>query len=170
MDKPRTRGSKQPPREDDPYHQLFIEASSKGLDGFAAIRLAEQLTLGVKATTAAILVRKLMGIDQVQQVHVVGGRLKRTQEMNEGTKLCTRCGIEKHKLEFNRDRYSKDGLTVHCSDCCREKQRAWKAGQPGYVTCVSDGCDAVITERFAARGGGLCRRCKAQVMDDSAAS
>lgn len=33
------------------------------------------------------------------------------------TKVCSKCGEEKHVLGFAEDPKAKDGLTVHCRDC-----------------------------------------------------
>lgn len=41
------------------------------------------------------------------------------------TKRCTRCGIEKRLSEFNRDKYTGDGLQCKCRVCQKEVRRDW---------------------------------------------
>ncbi len=37
------------------------------------------------------------------------------------TKICKNCGIEKELCEFNKDKYSKDGLRYRCKKCTSEQ-------------------------------------------------
>lgn len=39
------------------------------------------------------------------------------------TKVCKKCEIEKPYNEFNKDKYSKDGLRYRCRECTREEYR-----------------------------------------------
>jgi hypothetical protein len=39
------------------------------------------------------------------------------------TKLCTRCGITKQKLEFSVQRLSMNGLKCYCKQCDLERKR-----------------------------------------------
>ena len=41
------------------------------------------------------------------------------------TKICKKCKIEKLHNEFNKDKYSKDGLRYRCRECTSEEYRTY---------------------------------------------
>ncbi len=41
------------------------------------------------------------------------------------TKVCKKCKIEKPYNEFNKDKYSKDGLRYRCRECTNEEYRTY---------------------------------------------
>lgn len=41
------------------------------------------------------------------------------------TKICKKCKIEKLHNEFNKDKYSKDGLIYRCRECTSEEYRTY---------------------------------------------
>lgn len=44
-------------------------------------------------------------------------RAKETEPLQEGTKVCTRCNIEKPVIEFGKMVHAFDGLKPHCKNC-----------------------------------------------------
>jgi hypothetical protein len=40
-------------------------------------------------------------------------------------KVCKKCEIEKPYNEFNKDKYSKDGLRYRCRECTGEEYRIY---------------------------------------------
>lgn len=40
-----------------------------------------------------------------------------------GTKICKKCLIEKPLSEFNKDKYTKDGLRYRCRECTKKEYR-----------------------------------------------
>lgn len=38
-------------------------------------------------------------------------------------KTCTKCKIDKHHIAFSKNSKSKDGLGVHCKECCNSKKK-----------------------------------------------
>lgn len=49
-------------------------------------------------------------------------------------KICTRCKLDKELSEFTKNKETKDKLSRHCKDCCREMHIIWrdKKNSPGY--------------------------------------
>jgi hypothetical protein len=45
-------------------------------------------------------------------------------------KICPQCKISKLTSEFYRNRSTKDGLTVYCKPCIKEKSRTWGRKNP----------------------------------------
>jgi len=41
------------------------------------------------------------------------------------TKICKKCKIEKPHSEYNKDKYSKDGLRYRCRECTCEEYRKY---------------------------------------------
>ena len=41
------------------------------------------------------------------------------------TKNCSKCGLEKHKSDFRKNRSSKDGLDRWCKSCASESQKRY---------------------------------------------
>jgi hypothetical protein len=39
------------------------------------------------------------------------------------TKVCKKCGVEKDLSEYNKDKYSKDGLRYRCRTCTRDEYK-----------------------------------------------
>ena len=48
-------------------------------------------------------------------------------KQNKVTKVCTLCGIEKPKTEFNKDSKGKNGLSSRCKLCTRASDKEYKA-------------------------------------------
>ena len=42
------------------------------------------------------------------------------------TKVCSKCGLEKDVSEFNKDKYTKDGIDCQCRSCRKEYQHTHK--------------------------------------------
>jgi len=40
-------------------------------------------------------------------------------------KICKSCGLEKNLCDFNKDKYSKDGLRYRCKKCTQEEYRKY---------------------------------------------
>lgn len=47
-------------------------------------------------------------------------------------KTCSKCGVEKGKTEFSKDRHTKDGLRNRCRACMSEIWKADYAANPEY--------------------------------------
>ena len=39
------------------------------------------------------------------------------------TKVCKKCGIDKELCEFNKDKYSSDGLRYRCRECTSQEYK-----------------------------------------------
>ncbi len=58
--------------------------------------------------------------------------------MADGTRTCTKCKRTLPETEFWKDAHHTDGWFRWCKDCCREKQRKWKAANPEKVKKQAD--------------------------------
>lgn len=45
---------------------------------------------------------------------------------SEGMRTCARCNEMKHKSEFSRDKYKRDGIRAYCRKCMAEKAAAYR--------------------------------------------
>lgn len=50
-----------------------------------------------------------------------------------GTKVCTKCHVEKPLISFYLHRGTKDGRTTYCDECQRAASRAWRASNAEQV-------------------------------------
>lgn len=41
-------------------------------------------------------------------------------------KTCSKCSVIKPLSEFRKNKQSKDGYTIYCKQCCREKDKAYR--------------------------------------------
>lgn len=48
---------------------------------------------------------------------------------NSGTKVCKKCGQEKHALGFSVDRDNRDGLHSWCRECCQNAAAGHEASK-----------------------------------------
>ena len=60
-------------------------------------------------------------------------------------KMCNRCGVEKPRSEFHKNRNTKDGLTTPCKSCKKEYRRDYTLSKWGitlqeFDAMASDGC------------------------------
>ncbi|HSH23977.1 MAG TPA: hypothetical protein VLA13_00350, partial [Massilibacterium sp.] len=53
---------------------------------------------------------------------------KKTDLVN--SKVCAKCKKEKHSSKFNRNCYTKDGLSSYCKTCSKAKRSNWKENNP----------------------------------------
>ena len=49
---------------------------------------------------------------------------------------CKKCLIEKETSEFNKDRTSKSGISIHCRSCSSERSRIWYRNNPDKVKSI----------------------------------
>jgi hypothetical protein len=40
-------------------------------------------------------------------------------------KICKKCNIDKSELEFNKNKYKKDGLDIYCKECIKIKAKKY---------------------------------------------
>ncbi len=48
-------------------------------------------------------------------------------------KTCTKCGIEKNKIEFTKVTKSKDGLNCHCKECVKKYRKINRSSYEGLI-------------------------------------
>lgn len=73
------------------------------------------------------------------------------------TKICSKCGAEKSRLDFGNDKGTRDKLNVWCKDCvilCNHKYRA----SIGYKI-KKDKKELQLKSNAVARYGGKCQCC-----------
>lgn len=46
------------------------------------------------------------------------------------TKFCKKCGVEKNKNDFDKDKSKKDGCSSYCKSCKRIKDKEWRKLNP----------------------------------------
>ena len=51
-------------------------------------------------------------------------------------KVCSKCKVEKSKLEFGKEKRAKDGLTSACKECNNKKQSDYLKTKEGLVTKI----------------------------------
>lgn len=70
--------------------------------------------------------------------------------MQEQTKVCRKCGIEKPVSEFGRDARNADMLNSYCRDCRKAINRAKHGGMPHMFSRFTDAeIDAEVARRLA---------------------
>ena len=52
---------------------------------------------------------------------------KEVEEQEPRTKVCSKCGIEKEKREFHKDRSSNDGYRSSCKSCSNKRRNEWRS-------------------------------------------
>lgn len=52
---------------------------------------------------------------------------KKVEEQKPRTKVCSKCGIEKEKREFHKDRSSNDGYHSRCKSCNNKRRNEWRS-------------------------------------------
>jgi len=57
------------------------------------------------------------------------GRIRKSK-----MKICSKCGSEKDRSEFYRDKSHKDGLQSRCKECDKGKVTKWAKANPGKRT------------------------------------
>lgn len=60
----------------------------------------------------------------------------RKDEVLSETKICTGCDEEKSHTQFNKDRYSKDGLQTYCKQCKKIRQKDYLNTFDGYIKYI----------------------------------
>ncbi len=58
--------------------------------------------------------------------------------MENKTKCCTLCNIDKDIIEFIKDKGSKDGHTTRCNVCRRAYQKQWRNNNPDKVKALNE--------------------------------
>ena len=52
---------------------------------------------------------------------------KEVEEQEPRTKVCSKCGIEKEKREFHKDRSCNDGYRSSCKSCSNKRRNEWRS-------------------------------------------